>query len=89
MSNKEYLIHVNSIRVDKNNHINTFRLTTTKRKVDIGLKYIPLKPKKGFLTFVYPITIKDICKKLEISLELYNKEYLKEKDYKDYVETQS
>lgn len=89
MSNKEYLIHVNSIRVDKNNHINTFRLTTTKRKVDVGLKYIPLKPKKGFLTFVYPITIKDICKKLEISLELYNKEYLKEKDYKDYVETQS
>lgn len=84
MSSKEYLIHVNSIRVDKNNHINTFRLTTTKRKVDVGLKYIPLKPKKGFLTFVYPITIKDICKKLEISLELYNKEYLKEKEYYEY-----
>ena len=86
MSSKEYLIHINSIKVDKDNHINTFRLTTTKRKIDIGLKYKPLKPKKGFLTFVYPITIKDVCDKLDISLELYNKDYIKEKDYKYYVE---
>ena len=86
MSSKEYLIHVNSIRVDKENNINTFRLTTTKRKIDIGLKYKPLKPKKGFLTFVYPITIKDVCDKLDISLELYNKDYIREKDYKYYVE---
>lgn len=86
MSSKEFLVHVNSIRVDKDNHINTFRLTTTKRKIDIGLKYKPLKPKKGFLTFVYPITIKDVCDKLDISLELYNKDYIREKDYKYYVE---
>ena len=86
MNSKEYLIHVNSIRVDKENNINTFRLTTTKRKIDIGLKYKPLKPKKGFLTFVYPITIKDVCDKLDISLELYNKDYIKEQDYKYYVE---
>ena len=86
MSSKEYLIHVNSIRVDKENHINTFRLTTTKRKIDIGLKYKQLKPKKGFLTFVYPITIKDVCDKLNISLELYNKDYIKEEYYKYYVE---
>ena len=31
MSSKEYLIHINSIKVDKENNINTFRLTTTKR----------------------------------------------------------
>ena len=86
MSSKEYLIHVNSIRVDKENNINTFRLTTTKRKIDIGLKYKQLKPKKGFLTFVYPITIKDVCSKLNISLELYNKDYIREKDFKNYVE---
>ena len=86
MNSKEYLIHVNSIRVDKENNINTFRLTTTERKIDIGLKYKQLKPKKGFLTFVYPITIKDVCDKLDISLELYNKDYIKEKDYKYYVE---
>ena len=86
MSSKEYLIHINSIKVDKVNHINTFRLTTTKRKIDIGLKYKPLKPKKGFLTFVYPVTIKDVCDKLNISLELYNKDYIKEEYYKNYVE---
>lgn len=86
MSSKEYLIHVNSIRVDKVNNINTFRLTTTCRKIDIGLKYKQLKPKRGFLTFVYPITIKDVCDKLNISLELYNKDYIREKDYRYYVE---
>lgn len=86
MSSKEYLIHVNSVRVDKENYINTFRLTTTKRKIDIGLKYKQLKPKKGFLTFVFPITIKDVCNKLNISLELYNKDYIREKDFKNYVE---
>ena len=84
MSSKEYLIHVNSVGIDKENHINTFRLTTTKRKIDIGLKYKPLKPKKGFLTFVYPITIKDVCNKLNISLELYNKDYIQEDKYNEY-----
>ena len=84
MSSKEYLIHVNSIRVDKENNINTFRLTTTKRKIDIGLKYKQLKPKNGFLSFVYPITIKDVCNKLNISLELYNKDYIKEVEYNEY-----
>ena len=84
MSSKEYLIHVNSIGVDKENNINMFRLTTTKRKIDIGLKYKQLKPKKGFITFVYPITIKDVCSKLNISLELYNKDYIQEKEYYEY-----
>ena len=84
MSSKEYLMHVNSIRVDKDKQINTFRLTTTKRKIDIGLKYKPLKPKKGFLTFIYPITIKDVCNRLNISLELYNKDYISENEYNEY-----
>ena len=84
MSSKEYLVHVNSIRVDKENHINTFRLTTTKRKIDIGLKYKQKKKKKGFITFVYPVTIKDVCDKLNISLELYNKDYIREKDFYEY-----
>ena len=84
MSSKEYLIHINSIKVDKDNHINTFRLTTTKRKIDIGLKYQPLRPREGYVTFVYPITIKDVCNKLNISLELYNKDYIKEVEYNEY-----
>ena len=84
MSSKEYLIHVNSIRVDKEKHVNTFRLTTTKRKIDIGLKYKQLKPWRGFITFDYPITIKDICNKLNISLELYNKDDIKEEEYEKY-----
>ena len=84
MNSKEYLIHVNSIRVDKENNINTFRLTTTKRKIDIGLKYQPLRPRGGYITFVYPITIKDVCSKLNISLELYNKDYIQEREYYGY-----
>ena len=76
MSSKEYLIHVNSVGIDKENHINTFRLTTTKRKIDIGLKYKPLRPKGEYITFIYPITIKDVCNKLNISLELYDKDYV-------------
>ncbi len=84
MSSKEYLIHINSIGVDKDKQINTFRLTTTKRKIDIGLTYKPLRPKEGYIIFIYPITIKDVCNRLNISLELYNKDRIEEEEYYEY-----
>ena len=86
MSRKEYLIHVNIVRIDKENNINTFRLTTTKRILNIDLHFRCLRTKAEFQTCVYDKSIKDICEELNISVELYNNDLIKEKEYKDYVE---
>ena len=86
MSSKEYLIHVNSVGIDKENHINTFRLTTTKRILNIDLHFRCLRTKAEYQTCVYDKSIKDICEELNISVELYNNDFIKEKEYKDYVE---
>lgn len=86
MSNKEYLIHINSIRIDNKNNINTIRLTTTKRILNIDLHFRRLQTRTEYQTCVYDKSIKDICKELNISLKLYNDDFIKEKDYKYYVE---
>ena len=67
MSSKEYLIHINSIRIDNKNNINTLRLTTTKRILNIDLHFRCLRTKAEYQTCVYDKSIKDICKELNIS----------------------
>lgn len=86
MSSKEYLIYVNSVGINKEKHINTFRLTTTKRILDVNLHFRHLRTKAEYQTCVYDKSIKDICEELNISLDLYDDDLIKEKEYKDYVE---